>query len=241
MKKILILLVLISSGLSLSGQSDDTTHYLFKDLKLSYLQYTIGYERVNFGVKDGLNAFYMSAFGLAFDNKLALGFDVDAATHDYTSFTPGGSYPKTSSYATFALNIEPLIKPKKLFNLSVPLKAGWGNASRWDTIFDPSAHFLAGYSSTALGYQVSEYSDNFFFLSAGLNGFINLWKPLSLGAGLSYRYAMATRSGIHRNDYSGVSTNVVLRWKFDFRAYNQKMMQRYRQYYQQPPLPATGN
>ncbi|HTL81138.1 MAG TPA: hypothetical protein VL651_05515 [Bacteroidia bacterium] len=240
MKKLFAVVSLFLGVYSLSAQSDDTTHYLFKNMKLSYVQFSMGYERINFGKGDGLGAMYYEMFGLAFDNRIAIGLDLDGGNHTYNSFTPTSSYPKTATYLGMGLKIEPLIKPKKLINFSVPLRVGFGMAARWDTTFEADHNMIAGFNSTLLNHQVTEYDYSLMYFSGGVNAFVNLWKSVSLGGGASYRYTCSLGNTLTQQDFSGLSYNVMIRFKFDYRAYNKKMMDRYKQFYQQVP-PPSGN
>ena len=213
------------------AQDSDTTQYLFKNLNYSYFQYTIGYEGMSFGPHDFVNGINMTILGAAFGNKISFGADVDMANRTpNSSFSPGTNYPQTAAFVGCNLFVEPLIRPKKLINFSIPIKFGIANTSRWDTAMDFGSQWNGSYYSSSLNYQVNQYSDNLVMTSVGVNCFVNLWKPVSLGVGASYRYSINMQTSNHADKYSGVSTFVLLRFKWDTRAYYQKAFARQKAY-----------
>lgn len=210
-----ILVVLVTGLCSLACAQSDTTEYLFRKAKYSYLQYTIGYSPMLFSNGQVSHGFSCSIIGIVFNEKLSIGLDVDGFAK--TPQTYINSFPHISSCVFISLNVEPLIRPKKIINFSVPVKIGYGGAQIYE-IAPP-------------GYIVVS-NPEFIVVQPGAVAWVNLFKALSIGVGGSYR--MTTNSNAETFDkFSGFSGYGVLRFKFYTREIQQKMLERQREYLQQ--------
>ena len=211
--KIAFYLALLTTGLA-QGQQD-TTQYLFKNAHYSYIQYSFGYSPLFFGNGQTGQGFSASLIGVVFNDKLALGLDFDGFV-DNTGLI-GNTFPQITSYVAVSLNIEPLFRPKKLINFSLPLKIGYAGGSMYDYTWP-----------TIVNLRTSE----FMAIQPGVVGWINLLKPLSLGVGGAYRIPFA-KSQHDYELYSGFSGYAMVRFKFYTREFNQKMLERQREMMQQ--------
>ncbi len=214
MRKILLGILVLGAFAPLSGQAD-TTQYLFKNAKYSYIQYGLGYSPMFFGNGQTMHGFSGSIIGVVLNDKIALGLDIDGVV----KYDPNAIIvlPEITSFAFMSLNIEPLIKPRKVVNFSFPIKIGYGGASHYELM--------------PQGY-LSLQNPSFMVVQPGAMAWINLFKPLSLGVGGSYRMAINGNSSTFET-FSGFSGFAMLRFKFYTKEFNQKMMERQRLYLQQ--------
>lgn len=197
----------------------DTTEYLFKKAKYSYLQYSIGYSPMFFSNTQIEHGFACSLTGIVFNDKLAFGLDIDGFANTPPLYI--NSFPLITSCLFVALNVEPLIRPKKLINFSLPVKIGYGGAQIYDI--------------TPQGYGTIT-NPEFMILQPGGMVWINLFKPLSLGAGGSYRMCIGSNHTTF-DRLSGFSGYVLLRFKFYTKEYMAKIAERQRLYMQQQSPP----
>jgi hypothetical protein len=213
MRILLVSLFTLGSFLSANAQAD-TTQYLFKSLSYSYIQYSLGYSPMFFNHGQTIHGFSGSLFGIVLSDKIALGLDIDGANP--TATYPANHLPRITSFVYMSLNIEPLIKPRKIINFSFPVKIGYGGAS---------------YESV-LGNGWYQKNETFLVVSPSAMAWVNLFKPLSLGVGGNYRMAFNKEDATF-DRYSGFSACVMLRFKFYTKEFQQKMMERQKQYMQQ--------
>lgn len=206
----LLFLLLTVGFLNLSAQTD-TTEYLFKRARYSYLQYHMGYSPMFFSNGQTVHGFSCELTGVVFNDKLALGFDIDgyAKQVPYTIT----SYPYITTWVAMSLNIEPLIRPRKVINFSFPVKLGWGGAQR--------------YVLTQNSLLIE--NPQFFVVNPQAMVWVNLLKPLSLGAGASYRMCFNSDPDTF-SDYGGVSAYATLRFKFYTKEWSKKMADQQREY-----------
>jgi hypothetical protein len=204
---------MIGAFLSANAQTD-TTQYLFKGLNYSYLQYSLGYSPMFFNHGQTIHGFSGSLFGIVLSDKIAFGLDIDGANP--TATYPAAHLPRITSFVVLSLNIEPLIRPRKIINFSFPVKIGYGGAL---------------YES-ALGNGFFQQEEMFLVVNPSAMAWVNLFKPLSLGVGGSYRMAF-NKDDTTFDRYSGFSAFVMLRFKFYTKEFQQKMIERQKQYMQQ--------
>lgn len=213
MKLLFLSLLTIGGFLSATAQTD-TTQYLFKGARYSYMQYTLGYSPLFFNHGQTIHGFSGSLLGVVLNDKIAFGLDIDGANP--TATYPAAHLPRITSFVYISLSVEPLIKPRKVINFSFPVKIGYGGAS---------------YEST-LGNGWFQKNETFMVVNPSAMAWVNLFKPLSLGVGVGYRMAF-NKDDTTFDRYSGLSGFAVLRFKFYTKEFQQKMMERQKQYMQQ--------
>ncbi len=212
--------VLVMLAISALRAQSDTTEYLFKKAKYSYIQYHFGYSPLFFSNGQTEHGFSCELIGVVFNDKVAIGFDIDG----YVKNTPYTitQYPFHTSWIAMMLNVEPLIKPKKVINLSFPIKIGYGGAS--------------GYVMNSFNMLVQE-NPEFLVVYPSAMAWVNLFKPLSLGVGGGYRMCMNSDPSTFSN-YSGGSLYATLRFKFYTKEWQEKMAQRQAEYQRMQQQPA---
>lgn len=188
---------------SLSAQKD-TVQTLLKPVKLnihySYLQWELGYNDFFFG-NTAIGGIGLDLFGIVFNNDadIAFGFDEGGT---------GGGYrmglvkvERLLSYSDFYIKAEPMLFPDKLINLAMPLKFGAANLSYTDT--------------AAITYNRRRRTKSYSFtmFEPGLFAYVNVFRKLSIGAGLSYRIALSSLSSPPISDYDNFTFSVLLRFK----------------------------
>lgn len=197
--------VLITGLSSVAGAQNDTTEYLFRKAKYSYLQYTVGYSPMLFSNDLVAHGFSCSIVGIVFNEKVSIGLDVDGFAKTPPLYI--NTFPHISSCVFISLNVEPLIRPKKIINFSVPVKIGYGSAQIYE-IAPP-------------GYVVVS-NPEFMVVQPGAVAWINLFKSLSLGAGGSYRVTINSHPETF-DKFSGFSGYALIRFKLYTRELQQKM------------------
>lgn len=206
------ILLLIGSFSVLSAQAD-TTEYVFKKARYSYLQYHFGYSPIFFRRGQIGHGYSIQFTGVVFNDKLAIGLDFDG----FVKNPPDAYYssPYITTWMALSLSIEPLIRPRKVINFSFPIKLGYGSAQFY-------------YHNQASSGSSIE-NPRFFVCNPQVMIWANLLKPLSLGAGASYRLCFGPH--VYSFDtFSGVSGYVTIRFKFYTKEYMQKAMQRQEEY-----------
>lgn len=202
--------VSVFSIVGTSFSQSDSTEYLFRNAEYSYMHYGIGYSPVFFQSGQVAHAVNLN-IGCVFNDKVAVALDFDmwAKSLPY-SIT---EYPYVTTYASSSLNIEPLIRPRKTFNFSFPVKIGYGSAQ----VYDNYPNY----------YQLSTH--RFGIVQPGAMVWVNLLKYVSLGAGAQYR--MALNGNARTFDVlSGFSGFAVVRFKFYTKEYWAKALERQKQY-----------
>ena len=201
-----------------ANAQQDTTEYLFKKAKYSYIQYSIGYSPMLFSNGQTAHGFNGELIGVVLNDKIALGLDVDGFVMNTQPVLT--SFPTITSLVYMSLNIEPLIRPRKVINFSFPFKIGYGGASVYE--FVPQGNY------TVLR------NPEFMVVSPGAMAWVNLFKPLSLGVGGCYRMTFNHDSSTFE-EFSGFSGYATLRFKFYTKEWQQKMVEQQRMYYEQHP------
>jgi hypothetical protein len=216
-KRILTLGILFHfMGISAVSAQTDTTEYLFKKAKYSYVQYGFGYSPMYFSNGQVAHGFTGSLIGVVLNDKIAFGLDIDGfATSSYP--TTVSQYPMITSFVFLSLNVEPLIRPRKVINFSFPVKIGYGGAQIYE------------FNAQGFG-QVN--NPEFMVVQPGFIFWANLFKPISLGVGGAYRMAINSKPGTFEK-FSGFSGYVTLRFKFYTKEYMAKALERQKQYMQQ--------
>ncbi len=217
-KRILGVIALALTSFSIARAQSDTTEYLFKKAKYSYMQFHFGYQPMFFANGQTGRGTSMQLLGVVFNDKLAIGLDFDIFTKQVPYVIQ--SYPYHTVMANISLTVEPLIRPKKVLNFSLPMKIGYGGAQTYT--------MLPG------NYVVVE-NPSFFVATPGAMVWVNLFKPLSIGCGASYRMAFNKDPDTFEK-YSGLSVAATLRFKFYTKEYMEKALQRQKEYFNaQPP------
>lgn len=202
--------LLLTSISAVQAQSD-TTEYLFKKARYSYLQYHFGYHPMFFNSGQVGHGYSAEFFGIVLNDKVAVGLDFDGYVENQQAVI--AQLPHIVSLVAVSLSIEPLIRPRKVINFSFPMKFGWGGAQ---------VYGLSGTHGWVSNPQ-------FFVVNPAAMAWINLFKPLSLGAGAGYRMCFNKQESTFQT-FSGLSAFVTLRFKFYMREWQAKMMQRQAEY-----------
>lgn len=210
-----LLPILLSAITGTVSAQSDSTEYLFKRARYSYIQYSIGYSPMFFNHDQVGNGYSASLIGVVLNDKIAFGLDFDGFSKSVPFFI--NEYPVVTSMVYMSLNIEPLIRPRKVINFSFPCKIGYGGAQ----IYEISPGGFATISNPEFG-----------IIQPGSMVWINLFKPLSLGVGGSYRMAFNKHPETF-DKFSGFSGFAMLRFKFYTREYMAKMAERQKLYMQQ--------
>jgi hypothetical protein len=204
----------------LSAQKD-TVQTLLKPVKLnihySYLQWELGYNGFLFS-NTYIGGVGMDIFGIVFNNDadIAFGFDQGGT---------GGGYRmglikavRLLSYSDFYIKAEPMLFPDKLINLAMPLKYGTATLSYSDT--------------AAITYNRRRRTKSYSFtmFEPGLFAYVNVFRRLSIGAGLSYRIALSSLSSPPISDYDNFTFSAMLRFKIYTRN-KRKLAAKKNQYY----------
>lgn len=217
-------LLLCLLALSVNVKAQDSTKTLFRSPKYSYVQWDIGYSAMKVKGQQ-LNGFDISLFGVVFNEKwyssLGVCGWVSQAQNSFLTEEP----PKIDSYLFVYLNNEFLIRPKKLINFSFPLKIGYGGATGWDTLPPCTSQCITNWNFTGRDYY--QHYGTFWTISPGANIFINLFKPLSLGLGMNYRFTFGIPDVMGKNvDFNNYSLLAFLRVKLDTKAMNERQRER---------------
>ncbi|MFZ5552905.1 MAG: hypothetical protein ACOZCO_07300 [Bacteroidota bacterium] len=224
--RILTITTLLLCVINLYGnaKTQDSTRTLFRSPKYSYIQWDFGYSGMK--VKEQyLNGFDMSIFGVVFNEKWYVSLGVCGwVSHAQSNFLTEEP-PKIDSYVFVYLNNEFLIRPKNLINFSFPLKIGYGGATGWDTLPPCTSQCIINWNFTGRDYY--QHYGEFFTISPGANVFINLFKPLSLGLGMNYRFTFGLPEIMGENaDFNNYSLLAFLRLKLDTEAMNERQRER---------------
>jgi hypothetical protein len=219
--RILLAFSLFAAPFSVVQAQSDTTEYLFKKARFSYVQYHVGYQPMFFANGQTAHGFSIQMLGVVFNDKIALGLDFDGFTKQQPYAIQ--SYPFHTMFMGMSLSIEPLIRPKKVLNFSFPVKLGYGGAQTYAI-------------STPNFFTVK--NPQFFVVAPSAIVWVNLFKPLSLGVGASYRMCF-NKDAETFADYSGLSVNATLRLKWYTKEWQEKMMKRQAEYMRMQPKPAN--
>ncbi len=238
MKRIIFYFLFLVTPTILLSQNEtssiDSTKVLFSGAHYSYMQWDLGYSRINMR-NTGLNGFDVSLLGVVFNEKwfTSFGFTGWASSQNMINVNLTAVPPKIDSYVSMYLNNEFLIKPKNLINFSIPLKIGYGSASGYDTI-PTNQIYISNWNFTGRNYY--RYNGTFWSISPGVNILVNLFKPLSLGVGVNYRFAFGVpKVAGPDTEYSNYNIVAFLRVKFDTKTYTAKMLERQKEYYKNLP------
>jgi hypothetical protein len=198
----------------------DSVESLFKAPKLnvhySYLQFEFGYTGFVFN-GTYLNGTSYDLIGAVFndDVDVAIGFDQCGGASRYSnSFS--STTTTVQSYSDFYIKAEPLLFPDKVFNFSVPIKLCVA------TLSYPIP--MATGRRRTMSYGFAAATGGAFF-------YVNLFRPLSLGAGADYRLSFTSSSQVASNDYSNFSFSVLARLKIYTRATGRRLAAKKNDYY----------
>jgi len=205
-------IILLLASFSVAHAQADTTEYLFKKARYSYLQYHFGYQPMFFNSGQTGQGYSAEFFGIVLNDKVAVGLDFDGFVENQPNVI--SEFPHVTSLVAISLSVEPLIRPRKVINFSFPIRVGWGGAQL--------------YSLNPLNYGIVS-NPQFLMVNPGGMVWINLFKPLSLGAGGSYRMCF-NKEATTFDSFSGLSAFVTLRIKFYTREWQQKVIQRQAEY-----------
>ncbi len=192
MKILLIITILISGALNLSGQINPMDK-LFKDkprdLKL-YLNPTFEYSQIALTASKiaGIGA------GVIINKKLSVGVSGNYVLNNISlPVTNGGGKLKV---AMGGLHLEYTLWPLQNIHLSFPLSAGIGQLK-----------------STGATTAVSTGSANFLFAEPGMMIEANIRRYVKLGIGTSYRYTANVKySNLTSDDLNGFAAVVSLKF-----------------------------
>lgn len=172
MKKFFFSLLVAISLCSVSYAQTDSVPALLKCSPKNYkLQWEEGFTAVAF--KNALlTGVSVDFIGIQYKKIMHISIGAEQATNNI-NFNPGYTDPKAytaeNAHMAYFVDIEPIIFPDHLFNITIPVKFA--------------------YAANVFAHN-SLYKDNFNF-SPGVNASIHLMQNLSLGMGMSYRFAMA--------------------------------------------------
>lgn len=223
MKFKLLIFVFVTFAVLAKAQSD-STHTLFRSPKYSYMQYDIGYSRINTGVQS-LNGFDMSFLGAVFNDKWLISVGatgwVSHSRDNYLTQEP----LRIENYVFVYLNNEYLIQPKKLINFSIGVKVGYGGIGGWNSLPPCTSQCIINWNFTGRDYY-NHYSELGMIVPGG-NIFINLFKPLSLGLGANYTYMIGNSGSLgNREELNSYNLLAFLRIKLDTKAMYKRQMER---------------
>jgi hypothetical protein len=211
MKKALLVVALFAIGSFLQAQ--DTTQYLFKRAKYSYMQYSMGYSPIYFKDMNPAHGFSACLFGVVFNDKISIGFDIVGASSPQNPISVI-SESRVLAYVQTGLNVEALIRSKKVINFSVPTRLAFGGIT---------------YDEIQLnGTYIFHNQAAFFVAEPGAMVWINLFKYLSLGGGAGYRMTFNKEPDTFER-FSGMNGYATLRLKFYTKEFQEKQMQMWQQ------------
>lgn len=151
----------------------DSTRSLFKASSKNFkLQWEEGFTA--FAFKNALLTGTSTDFvGVQYKNIMHVSIGADQGTNNIY-LNPGYNDPKNytvvNAHFAYYLNVEPILLPDHLFNITIPVKLSY-------------AANVTGHNST--------YNDNF-NIAPGVNVMVHLIPNLCLGTGINYRFNMST-------------------------------------------------
>ena len=201
----------------------DSVHSLFKGtphikipIRFSYFQWDFGYTCYFFN-NDYINGYSADLFGMVFNDDLDLAVGIDRASLNARGAAPQG----VVSYSGLYIKAEPLLLPYNLFNFSMPLKFAYSNIAvsngantgGYGGYGGGGRHRGGGFGGGGFGTP----GNSFFSFTPGADVFINLFRFLSLGTGINYRFAFTTPGNYPKDDYNNFSFSILARIKIDSR------------------------
>ena len=182
-------------------------------LHYSYLKWDVGYTGFAFA-NTYIGGESIDLIGAVFNEDLGLAIGIDGAS---TVGGRGGYVPGTvrivQSYSAVYFKAEPMFSANKLFNFSAPIKFASSSVSYPDTFGLANGGSYGGRGRrTTLTYRFPS-------ISLGLDAFVNLFKGLSMGAGMAYRYGFGHSGSVAMQDYS----NFTFSFEFRIKIYTRKI------------------
>jgi hypothetical protein len=169
-------------------------------LHYSYLKWDFGYTGFAFN-NTYIGGTSFDIIGAVFNNDLGLSFGLDGASKPRGRGVAFAQTDIVQAYSSIYFKAEPMLNPDKLVNFSAPLKLAY-------SIVSYTNPYTGGYGRRGL------ISYGFPSFSFGLNGFINMFKTLSLGVGADYRFGFGSRSAVATQDYNNFFFSFIFRIKW---------------------------
>ena len=217
MRYIQILFVFLSS--SLFAQVD-STESVFRNSTVTEMQWDLGYSGTQIAGHP-YNGITVKYLGVVFDDKFCMGLGVDFYG---TKFNVNSALSVPSDYTSLSLNyidLEYLLRPKKILNFSFPVKFAWCKAGLFDNNIPNSSTGWFYY-----GKMFYYHTDQFVTIAPGLNMMLNLFKGMSIGAGGNYRFAWGVDKVGTNADMSYFSFLAFARFKLNMIEYRKRVRER---------------
>ena len=220
MKRVIIAICFSVTASTLFAKSD-SVKAVFGRPKYSWLQVDLAipvYEE-NWIKFSGLG----ESVSAVFNERFAFGIGFEGGSLNYDQLPLFDPRNKITSLGFNFFNFEYLFKPRKLFNLSFPLKIG-----RYLFVMNDNNPMGAGTDGTYYGEAYYIHSLKYFSLVPGMNANLNLFHSLSIGGGIDYRFCFGQTQGYSGPDNDMLTISGIVRVKMDWKWMMEKQKEKIR-------------